>query len=267
MSQISELSAVRDFWNAAPCGSRYLETNDDYESHARARYGLEPFILEFADFPRWRGKRVLEIGVGMGADYVQWLQAGAIATGVDLSSASLERAAHRCELAGVKPDLRLANAEELPFSDGEFDLVYSYGVLHHSPNTLQCLREVRRVLKPGGRAKTHGVPPSFACRIDALGALRSFTGKIREGSRLPSPGEPRYKSLHSGGSVEDDDERRLRLKLSHHASGIQSRRPAFEPRLRPVQSPLYRAAWKLYPRWVARRLGKKRGLFLLMEAA
>ena len=195
MSQISELSAVRDFWNAAPCGSRYLETNDDYESHARARYGLEPFILEFADFPRWRGKRVLEIGVGMGADYVQWLQAGAIATGVDLSSASLERAAHRCELAGVKPDLRLANAEELPFSDGEFDLVYSYGVLHHSPNTLQCLREVRRVLKPGGRAKIMVYHHPSLVGLMLWARYGSFTGKIREGSRLPSPGEPRYKSL------------------------------------------------------------------------
>src|ERR1700681_561716 len=95
---------VREFWDSDPCGSRYLEHQEDFEAHARARYELEPYIPGFAQFARARGLRVLEVGVGMGADYLEWLKAGALATGVDLSSASLDRARRRCELAGYKAD-------------------------------------------------------------------------------------------------------------------------------------------------------------------
>src|SRR5215472_6495824 len=91
---------VRDFWNADPCGSRYLDGGDAFDSHARARYELEPYIFDFAGFSQARGRRVLEIGTGMGADYLEWLKAGAHATGIDLSEASLEQARRRCQLAG-----------------------------------------------------------------------------------------------------------------------------------------------------------------------
>src|SRR5271157_4010721 len=86
---------VRDFWDSDPCGTRYLDGFDDLEAHARARYGLEPHIDGFAEFALSAGLRVLEIGVGMGADYLQWLKAGARATGVDLSAASIEKARRR----------------------------------------------------------------------------------------------------------------------------------------------------------------------------
>ena len=85
----SQKEDVRKFWNADPCGTRYLEGKEDFEAHARARYSLEPFIFDFAEFGRARGLRVLEVGVGMGADYLEWLKAGAIATGLDLSPASI----------------------------------------------------------------------------------------------------------------------------------------------------------------------------------
>src|SRR5947208_9448784 len=89
----------------------------------------------------------------MGPDYEQWLKAGAIASGVDLSTASLARAQRRCELAGLTPDLSRADAENLPFASNSFDVVYSYGVMHHSPNTAKCLKEAWRVLKPDGEAR------------------------------------------------------------------------------------------------------------------
>src|SRR5216117_2645366 len=142
---------VGQFWDSEPCGTRYLEGENEFEAHARARNDLEPHIPEFAQFASAAGLRVLEIGVGMGADYLEWLKAGACATGVDLSAISLERARRRCELAGYQPDLRVADAERLPFPDNTFDVVYSYGVMHHSPDTAQCLRDAHRVLKPGGK--------------------------------------------------------------------------------------------------------------------
>src|SRR2546430_802364 len=80
-AQSSQLKdEVQDFWNAEPCGSRYLEAAEDFEAfdaHARSRYALEPHISQFAKFSLARGLRVLEIGVGMGADYLEWLRAGA----------------------------------------------------------------------------------------------------------------------------------------------------------------------------------------------
>src|SRR5579863_9835578 len=93
-------SGVRDFWNSEPCGTRYMDGEDNFEAHARARYQMEPFIPEFAGFAGSRGLRVLEVGVGMGADYLEWLKAGAIASGVDLSTSSVESARKRCEQAG-----------------------------------------------------------------------------------------------------------------------------------------------------------------------
>src|SRR5258708_14043506 len=91
---------VRDFWNADPCGSRYLGDRADFEAHARARYRLEPYIHEFAGFAESGGRRVLEVGVGMGADYLEWLKAGAQATGVDLSTALTHRPNRPSAIAG-----------------------------------------------------------------------------------------------------------------------------------------------------------------------
>ena len=118
----AQKETVRDFWNSEPCGSRYLDGKEDFEAHARARYELEPYIFEFARFREASGLRVLEVGVGMGADYLEWLKAGAHATGVDLSAASLENARRRCMMAGYQPDLRVADAEQLPFPDQSFDV-------------------------------------------------------------------------------------------------------------------------------------------------
>lgn len=101
-SNTAAKEAVRDFWNADPCGSRYLECMRDLSAHAPPG----TFIFDFADFHSWRGLKVLEVGVGMGADYREWLKAGAHATGVDLSLASIENARLRCEAAGFNPDLR-----------------------------------------------------------------------------------------------------------------------------------------------------------------
>jgi 2-polyprenyl-3-methyl-5-hydroxy-6-metoxy-1,4-benzoquinol methylase len=96
---------VRDFWNSDPCGTRYLDGPDAFAAHAHARYALEPHIPTFAQFASARGARVLEIGVGIGADYLEWLKAGALATGIDLSASSIDQARRRCELAGYGPDL------------------------------------------------------------------------------------------------------------------------------------------------------------------
>ncbi len=252
---------VREFWNSDPCGTRYLEGADDFEAHARARYALEPHIPEFAQFASARGLRVLEVGVGVGADYLEWLRAGARATGVDLSPASLERARRRCELAGFHPDLRVADAEHLPFADHTFDVVYSYGVMHHSPDTAQCFREAWRVLKPGGQARImlyHHPSLTGAMLWLRYGVFRGKSLRRAVYDHLESPGtktfaQPEVRSMMAG--FED-----IVMRQVFSPGDMLLNRPSTR-----FQSPLYRLVWKLYPRVLARKLGRRWGLFLLIS--
>jgi SAM-dependent methyltransferase len=146
---------VHDFWNAASCGENlYLDGSDRvaYEAQAQKRYALEPYILDFAHFEDSAGQRVLEIGVGLGADHQRFAEAGADLYGIDLTERAIEHTSHRMAEFGLSSELRVGDAEHLTFPDAFFDRVYSWGVLHHTPATPQALAEVWRVLKPGGRA-------------------------------------------------------------------------------------------------------------------
>ena len=253
---------VRDFWNSEPCGSRYLEGAADFDAHARARYSLEPYILDFAQFAASRNQRVLEIGVGMGADYLQWLKAGAVATGVDLSSASLDRARRRCELAGFQPDLRVGDAESLPFADHTFDVVYSYGVMHHSPNTPQCLREAWRVLKPGGEARImlyHHLSLTGVMLWLRYGIFRGKSLRQSVYHHLESPGTKTYTQKEVRAIMAGFEDVTMRQEFS--PGDLLLNQPSAR-----FQSGFYKMIWRIYPRWLARLIGRRWGLFLLISA-
>ncbi|HYN86212.1 MAG TPA: class I SAM-dependent methyltransferase [Pyrinomonadaceae bacterium] len=147
---------VREFWQANPCGSKFTGTDagtrEFYRRVEEHRYRSEWHIPEAAGFASARGLRVLEIGCGLGTDGAQFARAGAAYTGVDLTEAAVALARRRFELEGLAGEFRVADAERLEFADATFDLVYSHGVLHHTPDTARAVREVHRVLKPGGRA-------------------------------------------------------------------------------------------------------------------
>jgi ubiquinone/menaquinone biosynthesis C-methylase UbiE len=256
---------IREFWNSDPCGTRYLDgTNqsEEFEAHVRARYELEPYIPEFASFESARGLKVLEIGVGMGADYLQWLKAGAHATGIDMSSASLEKARNRCASAGYDSDLRVADAEHLPFADNTFDVVYSYGVMHHSPDTPQCIREALRVLKPGGAARImlyHHPSLTGLMLWLRYGASRGKSLRETVYERLESPGTKSYTKAEVSSLMSGYDDVAMRQVFS--PGDLLLHRPSSR-----FQSLPYRLAWKLYPRTLARKLGRNWGLFLLISA-
>ncbi|HEX4486299.1 MAG TPA: class I SAM-dependent methyltransferase [Terriglobales bacterium] len=252
---------VQNFWNAEPCGTRYLDDPKDFESHRQARYSLEPYIHDFARFSEAKDLRVLEIGVGMGSDYLEWLKAGAIASGVDLSAASIEQTRSRCQQAGYTADVQTGDAENLPFPPATFDLVYSYGVMHHSPNTERCVEEAWRVLKPGGTARImvyHHPSLTGLSLWLRYGALRGKSLRRTVYEQLESPGTKTY----------TEDEARVLMNSFQDVTVRQVFSPGdllqHEPSAR-FSSGFYRMVWKLYPRWLLEKIAASWGLFLLIE--
>jgi ubiquinone/menaquinone biosynthesis C-methylase UbiE len=148
---------VRAYWEASPCGvsedvaSRSAaRTREWFEANEELRYRKEPFIHAVAQFTRYRGKRLLEVGVGAGADHLQWARAGAVCHGVDLTQAGIDITRERLAVYGLSSQLQRVDAESLPFADNSFDVVYSWGVIHHSENPERIVAEIHRVLTPGG---------------------------------------------------------------------------------------------------------------------
>lgn len=147
---------VKDFWNEASCGEELLLPSKDEEGFNQQRlkrYQLEPEILSFADFGKYNHKKVLEIGVGLGCEHQMFAENGADLYGIDLTERAIENTQKRFDIFDLKSNLAVGDAENLAFGNNTFDLVFSWGVMHHSPNTQQCFDEAFRVLKNGGEVK------------------------------------------------------------------------------------------------------------------
>ena len=150
----AEKERVREFWDSAPCGTRDTEGLDEVDQHLeleRMRDAREPFIPEFARFEEARGKEILEVGVGAGTDHLRFARSGAICSGVDLTQSAVDLTSRRLAREGLASQLRVADAETLPFEDDSFDVVYSWGVIHHTPDVPRAASEILRVLRRGGR--------------------------------------------------------------------------------------------------------------------
>jgi SAM-dependent methyltransferase len=142
-------------WSQDPAGSNApgadeLGTPESFAKVEAYRYSEQPWMHETFRFERFAGQRVLEIGVGLGTDHIQFARAGAKMTGIDLTPRCIDLTRRRFEQEGLESDLRIMDAERLEFDDDSFDAVYSFGVLHHIPSTERAFAEVRRVLRPGG---------------------------------------------------------------------------------------------------------------------
>jgi ubiquinone/menaquinone biosynthesis C-methylase UbiE len=148
---------VQRQWDHDPCGSQYAKatqpnTLEWYLEIERYRYGTyAPWMPQVMEFDRHRGKKLLEVGAGMGTDHAQYARHGALTTDLDLSAGHLAHAKRNFALRGLTGEFVHGDAENMPFADGTFDVVYSNGVIHHSPNTRRIVDEMYRVLKPGGR--------------------------------------------------------------------------------------------------------------------
>jgi SAM-dependent methyltransferase len=154
-SQRPSITAVRDFWNGRPCNIRHSAKpvgSKEYFDEVEARkYFVEPHIPIFAQFERWRGKRVLEIGCGIGTDTINFARAGAKVTAIDLSERSLDIASQRAKLYGLNINFYHGSAEELSsiIPVQPYDLIYSFGVIHHTPHPQRVIEQFCRYCLPG----------------------------------------------------------------------------------------------------------------------
>lgn len=261
--------AVRDFWEKAACGEVYARGDslrEQLEAQARTRYALEPYIFDFARFAEGKDRDVLEVGVGMGADHLEWAKAGPRSlAGVDLTPRAVELTRARLALYGLRSRLFVSDAESLPFADASFDVVYSWGVLHHTPDTARAVEQVRRVLRPGGAARVmiYHAQSLVGCllwlRYGLLAGRPARPLADIYAHHLESPGTKAYslgeaRRLFAGFSRV---ELRPQLSVGDLLEGAAGQRHAG------AWLALARAFW---PRPLIRRALARCGLFLLIEA-
>lgn len=154
-----EKQRAREQWTGDPCGALdgkdlLFGSREFFDAVEKQRYEeYAPWMPRLMGFDQFAGQRLLEVGCGMGTDLLQFARGGAIVTGVDLTPRSIEISRRHFQIYDVPGTFLLTDGEQLPFPDATFDVVYSNGVLHHTPNTADAVREVYRVLKPGGTAR------------------------------------------------------------------------------------------------------------------
>ena len=142
------IQEVESYWNNRPCNIRHSDkeigTEDYFNEVEKRKYMVEPHIPAFADFPKWKGKKVLEIGCGIGTDAVNFVRAGADYTGVELSEKSLSITKQRFDIFKLKGQFYLADSEELSkiLPQQKFDLIYSFGVIHHTPKPRNVINQI-----------------------------------------------------------------------------------------------------------------------------
>ena len=265
MSQ--DKSEVSAYWNKSSCGEAvFLEETDrtGYLQQSESRYQVEPYILDFAQFERYKGLHVLEIGVGLGADHQKFAEAGAIAYGIDLTTRAIEHTKRRFRFFGLESQLLVGDAEYLPFPDNYFDLIYSWGVLHHTPDTKKAVCEIFRVLKSGGEAKIMLYHKQsivgYLLWIRYAGVRLKLLTSISEilSQHLESPGTKAFSISEAKALLERFKDVKIKVALSDGDLLMQ-------------HTGLDHGGWilsvvkKCWPRKTIRRFFSKNGLFMLIS--
>jgi SAM-dependent methyltransferase len=261
-----EKLAVQSFWNAQSCGEVYATGDtliDQLDAQARARYELEPYIFDFARFGDGRGRDVLEIGVGMGADHLEWAKVSPRSlTGIDLTPRAIELTRARLDAYSLTSTLECGDAEHLPFPDDSFDLAYSWGVLHHSPDTPRAVAEVYRVLRPGGVARVmiyHRWSITGYLLWLRYGMLQRRGLSDVYARYLESPGTKAYTIDEARQLFDrfDNVSARSQLSFGDLLQGAVGQRH---------RGWLLSTAKRLWPRAIIRRVLPRHGLMLLVDA-
>ena len=270
---------ITDYWEKEVCGTRYIISKDkskNYSEIIKARYKAEPYIKKFAfgdNNEILKNKKVLEIGVGAGSDFIGFLKRGAICYGIDATQASINETRKNISLALEENDYKLeflekVNAEKLPFDDNTFDLVYSHGVLHHAENTLSCIAEAIRVLKSRGKLKLM-VYSTFSCTGLMLWGIHGLTKLKLFASQedlifkyLESPGtkcysKKEFRKILTGFGMQN-------IKIDKHVNAGDLL--FMPPSVKHNENPFYKIIQKIYPRFLVKKFENILGLALTAQS-
>ena len=150
--------ATKHNWGEAPCGSDLMKkskyeylSKEYFDELDQKKLEADSFKAEEFQTFQIKGKKVLEIGYGMGSDHLALAKKGAICHGIDITEGNRTITEKHLKLYGYQSELIVGDAENMPYEDNTFDFVYSFGVIHHTPNMEQAIKEIYRVLKPGGK--------------------------------------------------------------------------------------------------------------------
>jgi SAM-dependent methyltransferase len=153
-----DIGQVYKFWNDRPCNIRHsnknVGTKEYFEEVTKRKYFVEPHIPSFAQFEKYKGKDILEVGCGIGTAAQSFIENGANYIGIDLTDSAIQLAKKRLEVFNLKGDLFIGNIEEInDIKNKKFDLVYSFGVLHHTPDISKAISNIYNMLKEEGEFK------------------------------------------------------------------------------------------------------------------
>lgn len=153
------LEKVRDYWQGKNIPQLWYSdiepgTVSYFNNIRKQRFEFYyPYLKDSAEFQHHKDEKVLEVGVGMGTDIIEYARYGAKVYGIDLGADQIEISKNMFKKLDIPyEELKVASAEKLPYDDNYFDFVYSFGVIHHTPDINAAVNEIHRVLKPGGRA-------------------------------------------------------------------------------------------------------------------
>lgn len=153
--ETKEIEKIKEYWEDSLCGAHFVKdeklTKAFFENYTTYRYQKEHHLLDIVDWESAKGKDVLEIGLGIGADSVRWGRNAGTYTGIDLTHEAVRTTKIHFETMELEGAIMQGNAEHLPFEDNSFDIVYSHGVLHHTENIDNTFEQISRVLKANGK--------------------------------------------------------------------------------------------------------------------
>lgn len=264
-------AAAIEQWTADPCGSSIAEgepgSRTYFENLLHGRFEYGPWMPEALGYDETSGLRVLDVGCGQGIDVYRYALAGAQATGVDLTPRHVELARRHVEVMGLEAEVVEGDAESLPFADSSFDRVSSNGVLHHTPDMPAALREIRRVLVPGGEARVIVYNRNsfhyWLTQVLYEGVLRGGLVKERSMAGVLSRGVE-YSSIGARPLVNVYSPKQVRTMMA--AAGFAKVRTSvrhFQPTDTPVTYVLRRFVRKLENPAVLDRIGRIGGWYVV----
>ncbi len=270
---------IKDYWEKEICKERFVLSegkSKNYSEIIKARDQAETYIKKFAFGETneiLKNKKVLEIGVGTGCDFIEFLKRGAICYGIDATQASINETRKNISLALKEKDYKLefleqVNAEKLPFDDNTFDLVYSHGVLHHAENTLSCISEAIRVLKSGGKLKvmvysTFSSTGLMLWGIYGLAKLRLFLSQEDLIFKyLESPGTKCYSKKEFRKILKGFGMHNIKIEKYANAGDLLLMSPSEKHK----NNRFYKIIQKIYPRFLVKHFENILGLALISES-